>query len=135
MGTENNPLINSLKHAASDKNSVAVVQKARALAWLRAIEQAISLRRIFGLLAWLAVVLALVSVFRGARWAVVSVALSACVLAHTVAALLIQFGIFANSFAIIQEVYKRDVVITEKQNAEKKQAEGAPAQSTSTKIN
>ena len=119
----------------TDKNSFAVVLKARALAWLRTIEVAICRREVFACLAWLAVVLASISIFRGWQWAAASVAVSLCVLAHTAMALLTEVGIFTNAFAIIQEVYKRDVVITERQNVEKKQAEGVPAQSTSTKIN
>ncbi len=121
MKTEDNPLIDSLKRAAPDKNSVAVVLKARALAWLGAIETAICTRGVFAFLAWLAVAFALISTVFGAKWAAVSCALSLAVLAHTAMAMLTSAGMLTESFAIIQQVYKKDVL----QTTEKSRPEAA----------
>src|SRR5258708_24443200 len=54
---------------ASEKNSLAVVLKARAVAWLTGIDAALLTPSVFKSLSWLAVVLALLSAVFGAKWA------------------------------------------------------------------
>jgi hypothetical protein len=102
--------------------------KEKVLTWMYAIETAICTRGVFASFAWLAVAFAFISAIFGVRWAAASCALSLAVLAHTTMAVLTNFGSLTDSFAIIQQVYKRDVA-----NGEKKQPEAA--QPESTKIN
>jgi hypothetical protein len=95
--------------------------KARAFAWLKAVEAAIYTRPVFAGLSWLAVILALISIVFGAKWAAASCAISLAVLAHVGMALLTSAGILANNFETIRGLYNKEVQANEKQTPQEAQ--------------
>ncbi|SRR5258708_3236 len=115
---------------ASEKNSLAVVLKARAVAWLTGIDAALLTPSVFKSLSWLAVVLALLSAVFGAKWAAASCAISLAVLAHVGIAFLGNLWNVADSLAGVRETYRQDV----QNGTEKKQPQPEVAHPTSAKI-
>jgi hypothetical protein len=113
----------------SGKNSVVVVLKARAVAWLNAIEKEICTREVFASLAWLAVGLALASIFGSSRWAVASIALSLAVLSRLGVAAVLNWAMIADAFLAIHQTYRGEVA-----NGEKEKAEATRIQHASVKI-
>ena len=90
--------------------------KAKALAWLEAFESVFYGPVTFRVLCWIAVVLAIVAVFFGSRWAFVSCAISLGVIAHTLIALLMNVNNIVVSFDKIGSLYGKEVQSTEKKN-------------------
>ncbi len=99
--------------------------KAKVQACLSRIEALIYRRAVFAALCWLAVLLALLSMFGGGRWAIASCALSLAVIAHTFMALLNSAGMLANSFDVIRDTYRKECEGTAKKQTQAAQPEPA----------
>ena len=81
--------------------------KVKAFAWLEAFERVFYGPVTFRVLCWIAVVLAIVAVFFGSRWAFVSCAVSLGVIAHTLIALLMNVNNIVVSFDKIGTLYEQ----------------------------
>ena len=90
--------------------------KAKAFAWLEAFEGVFYGPVTFRVLCWIAVVLAIVAIFLGGRWAFVSCAISLGVIAHTLIAMLMNINGLVTSFDKIGTLYGKEVQSTEKKN-------------------
>src|SRR5882762_3570585 len=99
--------------------------KAKVFACLIRIETLIYRREVFAALSWLAVALALISVFGGSRWAIASCAVSLAILAHMSIVLLGSAGTLASSFNAIQELYRKEVDGSTKKQSQAAQPEPA----------
>ena len=98
--------------------------------WLTAFESAVHTRRTFFVAAWFAVLLALVSVVGGSKWAMASCALSLGVLAHTGMAMLESMGIFADTINRIAGTYEKEM-----RSAIEKKLEASAPNSQPAKVN
>jgi hypothetical protein len=90
--------------------------KAKVLIWLEAFEGVFYGPVTFRVLSWIAVVLAILAIILGSRWAFVSCAISLGVIAHTLIALLMNVNGLVTSFDKIGTLYGREVQSAEKKN-------------------